>query len=97
MDNVSRCRTRRLAPVHSRTMESDCEFGTNRTLMKSGDRGADIEDQKLDSGDQTSSGYRGSQIQIGLRRELTREKMLFTCWPDHDGENERSLLEDLVM
>ncbi|GFW06039.1 hypothetical protein TNCV_4478331 [Trichonephila clavipes] len=26
-----------------------------------------------------------------------REERLFTCWPDRDGENTRSLLEDLVM
>ncbi|GFW43702.1 hypothetical protein TNCV_4770511 [Trichonephila clavipes] len=34
---MSRCRTRNLAPVHSRRgRECDCEFRTNRTLMRPG-------------------------------------------------------------
>ncbi|GFW57357.1 hypothetical protein TNCV_542711 [Trichonephila clavipes] len=35
MNKMSRCRTRNLAPVHSRRgRECDCEFRTNRTLMR---------------------------------------------------------------
>ncbi|GFX44688.1 hypothetical protein TNCV_2427721 [Trichonephila clavipes] len=35
MNKMSRCRTRNLAPVHSRRVrEGDCEFCTNRTLMR---------------------------------------------------------------
>ncbi|GFX87884.1 uncharacterized protein TNCV_4373491 [Trichonephila clavipes] len=30
-------------------------------------------------------------------KEAERKNTLFTCWPDCDGENERSLQEDLVM
>ncbi|GFY46423.1 hypothetical protein TNIN_473341 [Trichonephila inaurata madagascariensis] len=30
-------------------------------------------------------------------KRKTREESLFMCWPSRDGENERSLLEDLVM
>ncbi|GFY07840.1 hypothetical protein TNCV_4287761 [Trichonephila clavipes] len=30
-------------------------------------------------------------------KETKKKNTLFTCWPDGDGENERSLLEDLVM
>ncbi|GFU03670.1 hypothetical protein TNCV_199941 [Trichonephila clavipes] len=71
MGKVSRCRTRSLAPVHSR--------------------------ERLGIRDQRSSGYRESEIEIGSRRELTREKRLFTCWLDRDGENEWSLPEDLVI
>ncbi|GFV77121.1 hypothetical protein TNCV_1771331 [Trichonephila clavipes] len=36
MNKMTRCRTRNLAPVHSRRgRECDCEFRANRTLMKS--------------------------------------------------------------
>ncbi|GFX06297.1 hypothetical protein TNCV_505171 [Trichonephila clavipes] len=36
MNKMSRCRTRNMAPVHSRRgRECDCEFRTNRTLMRS--------------------------------------------------------------
>ncbi|GFV47085.1 hypothetical protein TNCV_197801 [Trichonephila clavipes] len=36
MNKMSRCRTRNLAPVHSRRgRECDCEFRANRTLMRS--------------------------------------------------------------
>ncbi|GFW61319.1 hypothetical protein TNCV_4136371 [Trichonephila clavipes] len=36
MSKMSRCRTRNLAPVHSRRgRECDCEFRANRTLMRS--------------------------------------------------------------
>ncbi|GFT38340.1 hypothetical protein TNCV_1653571 [Trichonephila clavipes] len=35
MNKMSRCRTRNLAPVHSRRgRECDCEFRANRTLMR---------------------------------------------------------------
>ncbi|GFX69732.1 hypothetical protein TNCV_1771001 [Trichonephila clavipes] len=35
MNKMSRCRTRNLAPVHFRRgRECDCEFRTNRTLMR---------------------------------------------------------------
>ncbi|GFT37674.1 hypothetical protein TNCV_3651331 [Trichonephila clavipes] len=35
MNKMSKCRTRNLAPVHSRRgRECDCEFRTNRTLMR---------------------------------------------------------------
>ncbi|GFU00762.1 uncharacterized protein TNCV_4819161 [Trichonephila clavipes] len=37
MNKMSRCRTRNLAPVHSRRgRECDCEFRANRTLMRGG-------------------------------------------------------------
>ncbi|GFT43271.1 hypothetical protein TNCV_2521171 [Trichonephila clavipes] len=36
MNKMSRCRTRNLAPVHSRRgREGDCAFRANRTLMRS--------------------------------------------------------------
>ncbi|GFS34308.1 hypothetical protein TNIN_428551 [Trichonephila inaurata madagascariensis] len=103
MDQVSRCRTRILAPVYlKRTRESNSEFNTNRTLMslrvvcrlwgtcksKIGDRIAETRDRE-DIEDQRSSS--------DVRQELTCKERLFMCWPDRDGENEWSLLEHSAM
>ncbi|GFW86667.1 hypothetical protein TNCV_4334511 [Trichonephila clavipes] len=50
----------------------------------------------------TGRSKRGDRDRIQTRADCfgkrkKREERPFTCWPDRDEENERSLLDDLVM
>ncbi|GFX62354.1 hypothetical protein TNCV_407491 [Trichonephila clavipes] len=59
-----------------------------------------LEFKKVIFGDESGDQRSDQRVEIEMRADCfakKREERLFTYWPDLDGENEQSLVEDLVI